>query len=89
MKHDHLLSALESLERALLAGDAFACEEEMKKTLALFASTENPAADERLKPLSDRCEQMAVELRNKLEVEVRGSATSRRATSAYGGGVGR
>ncbi len=86
MRHDHLHTALESLERALLAGDAFASEEEMKKTLELFAATDHPAGDERLKPLSDRCERLAIELRNKLEVEVRSSAASRRATSAYGGG---
>lgn len=84
--HDHLVTALEQLERALLAGDALQSEREMTHTLALFAATPEPARDPRLAPLSQRCERLALALKDKLELDLRGNAASRRAAMKYAGG---
>ena len=86
--HPHLVTALEALERALLAGDALESARQMEHTLGLFATTPDPGSDPRLLPLKDRCEALALELRARLEADLRGNATSRRATTAYAG-VGR
>ncbi len=82
-RHDHLLDALHALERTLALGDALAAEREMSKALEHFAATPGAGADERLMPVYERCQALAIELKQTLAQALRGTAVSNRATHAY------
>lgn len=83
VRHEHLFDALHGLERALALGDALAAEQEMSKALERFAATPGAHQDERLLPIYERCQKLAIELRESLALALRGSAASSRAALAY------
>ncbi|MFZ5444154.1 MAG: hypothetical protein ACOZQL_29425 [Myxococcota bacterium] len=83
VRHEHLHDALHALERALALGDALAAEQEMSKALERFAATPGAHQDERLLPIYERCQRLALELRESLAAALRGSARSSRAAQAY------
>jgi hypothetical protein len=83
-QHEEVFQALLTLEGHLVAGDALAADEGTDEVLTLLSRTTNPAADVRLRPLFVRCQELAIELKAKLAAQLRETATSHRATQAYG-----
>lgn len=87
-RHEPLFEALNALERTLALGDALAAEQEMAKALERFAATPGARDDERLLPIYERCQALALELKSTLSHALQGSATSSRAALAYERGSG-
>jgi len=83
VRHEPLFEALHALERTLALGDALAAEQAMTKALERFAATPGAHADERLMPVYQRCQTLALELKETLARALKGSAASNRATNAY------
>lgn len=87
-RHDALLGGLQQLQATLEQGDPLAAEQATARVLELLAQTVEPAADPRLRPVFARCQQLAAELKARLQAQLRGSATSTRAAQAYEREVG-
>ena len=83
VRHEPLFEALHALERTLALGDALAAEQAMSRALERFAATPGAHADERLLPVFQRCQTLALELKDTLAQALKGSAASNRAANAY------
>lgn len=87
-RHDHLLAALEHLQKTLEARDALGAEKATDQVLEMLAATTEPAADPRLRPVFVRCQILADNLKEDLHEALRSTAASSRAATAYEREVG-
>lgn len=82
-RHEPLVEALTAALAAIERKDAEAAQLATETMVALITSTPSPTADERVAPLFARCQQAAEAYRAQLEGELKGNATSARASRAY------
>lgn len=83
-RHDALVDALSAMLGRLERAEAVEAGEAVEALVGLVHGTTAPLADARVRPLFERCVQVATALQARLAEEVRHAGTSERAAAAYG-----
>ncbi len=84
VRHTQLFELLTQLHRSLELGQILEAEALTAQALATFASTADSSADPRLRPLFERSQVLALQLKEKLAQALQTNASSTRAVHAYG-----